>query len=272
LTYKETSMIEKTLDWMKGFFTDQSKMAPVELEFAREKRVKRYWDPATRKVVEINRERPDNAHEFLSLDSLANYVLGIAEDGSRTNHPVNVWVGDNEVTVECLENDPKDIVCLRFEHTPLFKLLLDLVKRPSLPQQQAIKLLRQQFAPFDVGQKAITTARSLKIHTTDDDERDHSALAARVGKSVVQQAVGAEHLPDRLVVLTPVFTTSSDQCTVDVFLSVDFANRGCILFEPNEQQLHDAVAAERLSTFNHLSKLCEDTENVHIYEGKYHVN
>ncbi len=57
-------MIEKTLDWMKVFFTDQSKMAPVELEFAREKRVKRYWDPATRKVVEINRDRPDNAHEF----------------------------------------------------------------------------------------------------------------------------------------------------------------------------------------------------------------
>jgi hypothetical protein len=222
--------------------------------------------------VEINRERPDNAHEFLSLDSLANYLIGIAEDGSRTNHPVNVWVGDNEVTVECLENDPKDIVRLRFEHTPLFNLLRDLVKKPSLSQQQSIKLLRQQFAPFDVGQRAITTARSLKIHTTDDDERDQSALAARVGKSVLQQAVGAENMPDRLEVKAPVFTTSASECTVHVFLSVDFVNRGCILFEPNEQQLHDAIAAERLLTFNKLSNLCEDVENVHIYEGKYHVN
>ncbi len=260
-------MLKEFFESVRGFVTDQARVTPTIVEgIAPSKRKKAVWNPHSKSIELFERERPDNQHSFLDLDSVVRYVSRMSDKDET-----NIWVHNSGVTVECRENDPKDVVSMTFTYSPMFVRLQNLVKAPSLKQPEAIKLLRQQFADFDPSAKALAAVRSLKIHTTSDDESDQSALAARIGKSVMQQAVGADALPDRIVVKTPVYVTSTTVHDIDVFLAVDFRTSASVLFEPNESMMQTALDTERKRVADYFSEQFKSVLGVNVYQGGYSV-
>lgn len=262
------TMLRDFFSAIKEHFTDQARVVPVVLEgLSPGKRKKLYWDPGIKKVVEAVSDRPDNAHKLLSVESVIAYVHAI-----NPVNRINIWINPGAITVECEENDPKDIVSMPLVFSPLFQLLSKLRVVPSIPQTTAIKMLRQQLAAFDVGAKALTSARNLKISTGDDFESDQSHIANRVGKSIMQQASGAGELPEFIDVVTQVYLKGgSTGYKVRVWMSVDFAKKGNLLLEPDEAQMEEAMLLELAEIFGELAEALKK-EPVSIYEGEYCVS
>ena len=252
-------MIKDGLEWLKEFFTDQERVKPTKLEFVKSKRKSFYWDPASKMVEELDDSEPDVRHRITSVQSLANYI-------NDRKLPSNIFVGDANITVD---QGLESIVTMPFRKTPLWLLLERLVKEPSLKQAEAIKLVRQEFAPFDVGQVALTACRSLRISS--DTESIQESQAARFGKSVVAATVGGDSMPDKLVITAKPYQHSELTRTVDVFLSVDFNKAGCIRFEPNEAQLLDAIEAEVGAVYDSMLDSFVGNESVFVYQGEYRV-
>lgn len=261
-------MLEKSLTWLRDYFTDQAKVTPQVLEsFKPGKRKRLLWDPSAKKLTTLEMDRPDNTHVLHGVDSLIAYVNNLKSE-ARTN----IWVGVERVTVEVVENDPKDVLTMPFRFHPTFETLRELVIHASLPQQEAIKLLRQRFAEFDPGATALTAIRNLKISTQDDFTTEQGHTAARLGKSLVQEAVGAGNLPESIEIRTPVFikTGTVDVRTIRVWLSIDFANRGYVKFEPDEAQMEDAIIREKMEL---IGIIVDGTQGrpVAVYDGEYGV-
>jgi hypothetical protein len=259
-------VLKEAINWLREHFTDQAKVVPVVIEgISPSKRKKLVWHPEKKDLIELERERPDNAHKLRSIEAVIQYVL---------KHPAktNVWVGPDKITVECVENNPKDFAFHPFVFNPLFKVLQELNNRPSLPQAQGIKLLRQQLSPFDPGAKALTVARNLKIATVEDYESEQSNITARLGKSVMASASGATDLPEYLNVTTQVYLKGgATGYPIRVWMSVDLASKGNLLFEPDKAQLEEAMLLERTEIVGILTDALKGTD-VAIYEGEYCVS
>jgi hypothetical protein len=265
-------MLKELFESVKTFCTDQAKVSPVIMEgLSPSKRKKLVWNPESRTIDEIERDRPDNAHKLLSLDSVIDYVKTAclrADCETRTN----IWIGPQRITVECTENEPGDIVSMDLTYSPLFRLLTTLRASPSKPQAEAVKLLRQQLSPFDGGAKALTAARNLKISTGTDYESEQSHVAGRIGKSVMQSAAGAAELPEYIDVKTPVYLkTGASSRLVRLWLAIDFAKQGHIMLEPDDAQMEEAMLLERAEILGYLSAALSDVA-VAIYEGEYCVS
>lgn len=252
-------MFEKVLDWMKSHFTDQAKVKPEKLDFVRSKRKAWYWDPDTKTVQHLEDCPSDLRHTITTVGSLVDWV-------EYCKIECSIFVGENKITVD---QGIDRIITMPFRKTPLWELLEKLVNEPSLKQAEAIKLVRQEFGPFDVGQKTLTACRSLRISS--DTESVQESQAAKFGKSIVAATVGGDAMPDKLVITAKPYQHSENLQTVDVFLSVDFNKAGHIRFEPNEAQMMDAIEAEVHAVYGTLlSTLC-DSETVFVYQGEYRV-
>lgn len=251
-------MIKDALEWCKEFFTEQSALAPVTVNFPNVKRTSHYWDPDSRLLVNMDDSPLDERHVLGSEQSLIDYIRNTNEGGS-------VWVGESKITVD-LGIDR--LLTMPFNKTPLWLLLEKLVKQPSLPQAEAIKLLRQEFADFDTSQKALACCRSLRIAT--DTESIQESQAAKFGKSIVASTVGGDSMPDKLKIGVPVYRHSESTTNIDVFLSVDFNKAGCIRFEPNEAQMLKALDLEVFEVFDRLTMKLVDSK-VNVYQGDHKV-
>lgn len=255
-------MIKDAMEFLRDYFTDQRSIRPTRLDFPKLKRRSFYWDPSLKEVGELDDSPPDLRHTLTSVRSLCEYVENSAQEMSLSN----IFVGENKITADMgLEN----IASMPFRKTPLWLLLERLVKEPSLKQAEAIKLVRQEFGPFDVGQVALTACRALRIAT--DTESIQESQAAKFGKSVMASTVNGENLPDRLVVVVPVYQHSRFEATINVFLSVDFNKPGCIRFEPNEAEMMDAIENEVEHVYSQLVDVFKGSETVNVYQGEYRV-
>lgn len=258
-------MIKDAMEWLKKHFTDQHSLVPSRLSFPKTKRKSFYWDPELRQVEELDDSPPDLRHTLTSVRSLIDYINNEV-DLANLEGPAKVFVGESQITADIgLEN----IATMPFRKTPLWLLLERLVKEPSLKQAEAIKLVRQEFGPFDVGQVALTACRSLRIQT--DSESIQESQAAKFGKSVMASTVNGENLPDKLVVEANVYQHSRVGVPINVFLSVDFNKPGCIRFEPNEAEMQDAIEAEVANVYDQLVDAFKDSETVNVYQGEYRV-
>lgn len=254
---------------LKEHLTDQAKVLPVPIEgLSPSKRKKLVWNPESKKLETIERDRPDNKHVFGGVDSVVGYI-----NNQKEKHRTNVWVGAESVTIEVKENDPKDILKMPLKYHPFFAKLKSFGTKASIPQAEAIKLLRQQFSSFDPKSAALTAVRNLKISTNDNFESDQSHVAARLGKSVVQAAAGAGDLPEFLDIKTLVYLKGGSVATklIRVWLSIDFSNRGHIVFEPDQAQMEEAALVERLEIMAAIEEGIKDRE-VAIYDGEYSVS
>lgn len=258
-------MLKEIFDTVKQFFDAHREETPTRLEFLDQKRVRCFWNPETRKVESVDCLRPDAKHKLLTIASLIDYVEG-------RNHSTNVWVGRKVITVELIENEPGDILTLDLSTTSLFQKLEALVTRPSITQGDAIRLLRQQFSESDPGARALTAARSMKLSRSTETESEQTHVTDRIGKSIRQVASGAGELPEYLDVPVTVYEASQTDTRsfVRVWLSVDFKNEGCFLFEPDADQMELAIKTEREAMIAQLRTL--PAEYVSIYEGVYYVS
>ena len=264
-------MLKELFESLKSFATDQAKVIPVVLDgVSPSKRSKLVWNPAQQDIERIDRDRPDNQHVFGGVDSLVDYINNQQDKSHRTN----VWVGENRITVEVVENGPGDILTMPLKFHPLFAKLKSWGKKASIPQAEAVKLLRQHLAPFDPNSAALTACRNLKIATTDNFESEQSHAAARMGKSVMQAAAGAGELPEYLDVRTTVYLKAGSVTvrTIRVWLSIDFATRGNILFEPDEAQMDEACLLERLEIIGAIQAELDKERDVCVYDGEYSVS
>jgi hypothetical protein len=252
-------IISDAFQWFRDFFTDQAKVVPTELDFVKAKRKSWYWDPDTKTVQSIDDCELDLRHEVSSVESLCDFIT----DNSR---PTLVFVGENKITadmgIDC-------IITMPFQKTPLWRLLERLAAGPSLKQADAIKLVRQEFGPFDVGQKTLTACRSLRIAT--DTESIQESQAAKFGKSVFASTIGGDAMPDKMVIAAKPYQHSQSARNVDVFLSVDFNRPGHIRFEPNESQMLDAITDEVYHVYNSLNEAFDASKQVFVYQGEYRV-
>jgi hypothetical protein len=262
-------MIKEALGWMREHFTDQARVIPTIIEgISPSKRKKYVWDPAKEELVLMERDRPDNNHVLTSVSSLIAWINNQSDE-----HRTNVWVGDTCVTVECIENDPKDILTLPLRFHPLYTLLKQMGESWSATQQMSIKLLRQQFAPFDPAGKTLNAIRNLKISTTDNYEAEASNVTAKLGRSVVQQAAGAGELPEYLDIKTPVYYVGDcDPQPIRVWTSIDFVKRGNIVFEPDTAAMEEACLRERIAIVAQITEGTESDRECHVYEGEYKVS
>jgi hypothetical protein len=258
-------MLKEIFEAARDFFEQHREQTPTRIEFLDEKRTRFYWNPETKRVESKVCSRPDAKHKLLTIASVIDYVEG-------RNHSTTIWVGKKAITVELIENEPGDILTLDLSTTTLFQRLESLVVRPSITQADAIRLLRQQLSPSDPGSRALTAARSMKLSRSTETESEQTHVTDRIGKSIRQVASGAGELPEYLDVPVTVYEASQQQnlCTVRVWLSVDFKNEGCFLFEPDADQMEQATKAEREAMIEQLRML--PAEYVSIYEGVYCVS
>lgn len=263
-------MLKEFFDRVVELCTDQAQVTATPVSLGVLKRSKTYWDPSKKVLIETALERPDNRHTLLNVASVIQYVRNLIDHS--TGH-ANIWVGPESVTIECNENDPKDIVRMHLKLTPLMQLLERLKGKPSVQQTEAIRLLRQQFATVDVNKQALTAARSLKLSSSTDAETEQTHISDRIGKSIRKEASGAGQLPEYLDVPVTAYLSSllKDMHTVRVWLSIDFKNEGNILFEPDATQMDDAMVAERVATCEQLNAELP-AGDVSVYEGEYFVS
>jgi hypothetical protein len=252
-------MIKDGLEWLKEFFTNQAVVKPVKLDFPKTKRKTFYWDPQLKSVDELDDSPPDLRHTITTVESLVDWVKDCDIECS-------IFVGENKITVD---QGIDRIITMPFRKTPLWELLEKLVDEPSLKQAEAIKLVRQEFGPFDVGQTTLAACRSLKISS--DTESIQESQAARFGKSIVAATVGGDAMPDKLIIEAKPYQHSELTRTVEVFLSVDFNKAGCIRFEPNEAEMMEAIEDEVDAVYQSLSAKFANSETVFVYQGEYRV-
>ena len=261
-------MIKEALAWLKEHLTDQAKVVPTIIEgVSPGPRKKWVWDPAEHKMVLLERDPPELRHVLQSIHSVIQWINN-QDHKERTN----VWVSESAITVECMEDQPYDILTLPMKHNPLFALLKRMGESYSFPQHEAVKLLRQQFAPFDTAGKTLTAVRNLKISTTDNFEAESSNVTAKLGRSVVQQAAGAGELPEYIDVKTTVYHASQAEVqTIRVWTSLDFVKRGNIIFEPDTAKMEEAALIERLAIIHQIIDGVDGERDCKVYEGEYKV-
>jgi hypothetical protein len=261
-------MIKDALAWLKEHLTDQAKVVPTIIEGVSPSSRKKYvWDPAELKMVLLERDPPELRHVLHSVHSLIAWINN--QSHSARTH---VWVGEAAITVECIEGEPQDILTLPMKHNPLFALLKRMGESCSYPQHEAVKLLRQQFSPFDTAGKTLTAIRNLKISTTDNFEAETSNVTAKLGRSVVQQAAGAGDLPEYIDVKTTVYHASQAEVqTIRVWTSLDFVKRGNIIFEPDTAKMEEAALNERLEIIEQIITGVDTERDCKVYEGEYKV-
>lgn len=265
-------MIKEFFESVRTFCTDQSAVVPKLLaDFRSDHRTLWYWNPQDKTVNSLEVSPPDKRHKLLTTMDVVAYVNRLIVTADVTHVSPVIWVGNGKITIETTEGEHRDLLSMEFKKSPLFTLLERLHAKPSVSQQDAIRLLRQQFAAFDSGAKALTAARSLRITKLDAIESDQSHLANRIGKSIQQDAAGAGELPEYLDVSVAVFLGSNTpKATIRVWLSIDFSNPGCLRFEPDETALEAAILDERAAIAEELQSGI-DNALVAIYEGEYCV-
>jgi hypothetical protein len=262
-------MIKEALAWLKDHFTDQSKVVPSIVEgVSPGSRKKWLWHPEKKDLVLMERDLPELRHVIHSVHSLVQWINN--QDHKERTH---VWVGESAITVECIEDQPYNILTLPMKHNPLFALLKRMGESCSYPQHEAVKLLRQQFAQFDTAGKTLTAVRNLKISTTDNYEAETSNVTAKLGRSVVQQAAGAGDLPEYIDVKTTVYHASQAEVqTIRVWTSLDFVKRGNIIFEPDTAVMEEAALNERLAIIAQIIEGVDTERDCKVYEGEYRVS
>lgn len=259
-------MIKEALAWLKEHLTDQAKVLPKRLDDVFVSSRSTYvWDPAAQKMELIERAPPELRHVLHSVHSLIAWI----NNQSHTER-THVWVGEASITVECMEGRVEGILTLPMKHNPLYALLKRMGESCSYPQHEAVKLLRQQFSPFDTAGKTLTAIRNLKIATTDSYEAETSNVTAKLGRSVVQQAAGAGDLPEYIDVKTTVYHASQAEVqTIRVWTSLDFVKRGNIIFEPDTAKMEEAALNERLAIIEQIIEGVDTERDCKVYEGEY---
>lgn len=257
-------MLAELLNTLKRHFTDQAVLVPTRMQWKIGPRRFLYWDPEQRAVIEQAVERPGYRHELRSLMSLIDYAKETQKGSGRRI----LWVGETTITCEMSEGDELDIVHLNLAYSPLWLLILQLHKSPSVSQPEAIRLMRQYFANASGALNALTAIRSLRLQRTEDFESDQKHDASRIGKSIVQQATGAGELPEYIELPVNVFRDVESDFVVRIWLSIDFDNRK-ILFDPDDSMIEEARISARSALIVELVERTE--ERVAIYEGEYRV-
>lgn len=262
------TILSDGFEWLREFFTDQSEVMPKVIDgISPGSRKKLLWHPAKKEIVQLERDLPELRHVLQSIHSVIQWINN-QDHKERTN----VWVSESAITVECMEDQPYDILTLPMKHNPLFALLKRMGESYSYPQHEAVKLLRQQFAPFDTAGKTLTAVRNLKISTTDNFEAESSNVTAKLGRSVVQQAAGAGELPEYIDVKTTVYHASQAEVqTIRVWTSLDFVKRGNIIFEPDTAKMEEAALIERLAIIQQIIDGVDGERDCKVYEGEYKV-
>lgn len=244
--------------------TDQSKVVPVVIPVASSKREIAVYNPATKEIETVHRERANARHELLTIEALITFVH------SQSFKKTYVWVGSDRVTVELDQHSDADILTHFIKPTPLFKQLQTLAKDSALTQAAAIVVLRVWLREFDNGAAALTAVRSLKLTRGESIESDLSHDTARIGKSLLQSAAGGAKLPEFIDVQTPVFQTNSGTPqSIRVWLSIEFETAR-LVFMPDAQDMQKAVDNARFELVEEL-KGEFDEPAVTVLEGVYCV-
>lgn len=242
--------------------TDQTKVVPVVIPCASSKREIAVYNPATKEIETVHRERANARHELLTIEALITFVH------SQSFKKTYVWVGNDRVTVELNQHSEADILTHNLKPTPLFEQLQALAEDSALTQAEAIKVLRVWLREFDNGAAALTAVRSLKLTRGESIESDLTHDTARIGKSILQSAAGGAKLPEFIDVQTPVFqTNSADAVSIRVWVSIDFESAR-IVFEPDAQDMQRAIDAARLGLVEELRGEFDESA-VTVLEGVY---
>lgn len=248
--------------------TDQTKVAPVVIPCASSKREIAVYNPATKEIDIVQRERANARHELLTIEALITFVQ------SQSFKRTYVWVGNDRVTVELNQHSEADILTHNLKPTPLFEQLQALAEYSGLTQAEAVKLLRVWLRQFDTGAAALAAVRSLKLTRGESIESDLSHDTARIGKSILQSAAGGAKLPEFIDVKTAVFETNNDENAVNirVWVSIDFESAR-IVFEPDAQDMQNAIDNARFWLVEELRGEFKDSEGcgVTVLEGVYRV-
>lgn len=259
-------MLKDFFESVKQFCTDQSRVVPQLLGFKGDHRKLLYWNPALKEVEEIDVSPPDNKHKLHTVANVVQYIKHVA----GTHKPI-VWVGNEAVTIEVDESVHRNVLTMPLVKTPRFALLEKLNGTPSVPQDVAIRLLRQDFAGFDIGSKALTGARNMRTQKVEDMHSEQSHVASRVGKSIQQDAVGGQLLPEYLEITTSVYVgNSADDKIIQLWLSYDHNKPGNLRFEPDATAMMEAVEWERSEIAAELRRDLDGTD-VKVFEGEYFV-
>lgn len=246
--------------------TDQSKIAPVVIPCASSKREIAVYNPATKEINIVHRERANARHELLTIEALITFVQ------SQSFKKPYVWVGNDRVTVELNQHSEADILTHNLKPKPLFEQLQALAEDSALTQAEAIKLLRVWLRHFDTGAAALAAVRSLKLTRGETLESDLSHDTARIGKSILQSAAGGAKLPEFIDVQTSVFETknnSENAVTIRVWISIDFESAR-IVFEPDAQHMQNAIDHARFRLVEELRGEFDESA-VTVLEGVYRV-
>jgi hypothetical protein len=260
-------MLKEFFDRLVQFATDQAKVVPSQLGWAPDSRTVLYWDPQQKKVVTMAQQPPWDRHKLLCVSDVTEYIKALP----ASNMPV-LWIGERVITVEPNESDHTDLVTMPMRYSPLWKLLIELLEMKSVPQERAIRIIRQDFAPWDLGSAALTAVRNLKIARSGEDVSEQSHVAHRLSKSVMQDAAGASQLPEYLDIEANVWSgIGGMQSTIRVWLSIDFAKPGNIRFEPDATAMEAAVLSQRDGLATYFADSLYATK-AKIYQGEYVVN
>lgn len=257
-------MLAEFFKTLVAYFTDQTKVGPVVIPVAESKRHIAYYNPATKEIKTVVRDRANARHELLTIEALVAFVQGAANVRSF------IWVGNEKITVELDQHSEADILTHKLRLAPLFEQLQRLANNPSLTQAEAVQLLRVWLREFDNGAAALAAVRSLKLTRGETVEADLHHDTARIGKSILQSAAGGAKLPEFIDVPTLVFQTNeaTAQC-IRVWLQIEFETSR-LVFLPDAQDMQKAIDNARIELIEELKGEFDDSR-VTVLEGVYRV-
>ncbi len=116
-----------------------------------------------------------------------------------------MYVGEKVITLEANAFDESIIVTMALVHDPVFALLQRLKQSPRVSQADAIRYLRTVLSVSPGSLRALDAVRKLKVSANTESESEQTHVTAKLGKSVMQSASGAETLPESIDVPTTVF-------------------------------------------------------------------
>lgn len=229
--------------------TDGVAVKPTVLksELQTDSRLIHYWHPTKESIEHLVISPPDRRHEVHTLAGLTQLAT-LASEMPHTK--ITVWVGGQSIRLCFDDHRRRDWATLPLVKSPLWTRLEQLGKNPLLSQADAIRLLRQELAPFDGDKKALVAARNLRMRRTEDGESTQNAGNAKMSRSIQQEAIGAHVLPETLPVRvfpflqSPAFADGGRGYPVTLWIEPDL-DRLAIRFEPDATELLDVLQRDQ---------------------------
>lgn len=177
-----------------------------------------------------------------TVDSVADLVNA----ARRWKDDPVIWIDGTQVVLVPHDGDRRDRVTLPLKQSTVFTCVKKLAEQSRLEQPQLIRLLRHELRSAANLSSILTAVRKIKFRSLTQGHSDIQHGNESLGRQIENEVVGAEAIPESLVVSTNVFTNPGEidnKFTIGLSLEIDVAAQRFVLKPmPDEIEVAEDMA------------------------------